>query len=1100
MKLLINFMLSLVLCLVFLLPASAQQLRIITGTVTGPENTPLANASVVLKGNKQGVKTNLLGAFSITVPAGAQTLVVSFVGMQTKEFLIATDATSAVLSVKESDGLLDEVVVVSTGYQTVPKERATGNFGTVSKEQLGKPSTNISSRIVGQVAGVQALRMDEEGNPFFQIRGLSTLYANQEPLVVVDGFPIQGSYNSINPNDVESVTILKDAAAASIWGSRAVNGVIVVTSKNAKKGTPLKIEFSAFTRIGGKIDLSYSNPLATSAQQVEYEKLSFDKWGATPNNGLPTNFGYAMTPGQTALNEAKLGFITPARRDFMLDSLKSLNNSQQISDLLLANPVTKQYNLSLFSSTERMSNAVSFMFEQNQSNFKKTYNERFLLNYRNTVNIKKWLDFNLNTMVQYNKFTNNGATLGDIQRLAPYEMLQNPDGSYRGTSERNYNPLLGRVIPTHLFPYNDWSYNIARETESRSNVTREYNARVQAGIIVKPMKGLSIESSIQYEHFNSQLRNLDDTNSYTARITVNQAAFWNPGLPAAFTTAPIPNLPKGAILNQNRSQAVAWNFRNLVRFNKTFGSKHEVNFLAGTEQQSRVVQTFSQPTTYGYNDATLQLGTFPNGPGGNPVNGNQNGTLPPTNLTIRNWLNQTTTFSYVNSFGYTTDRFFSAFGNVAYTYDDKYTLSGSARADGANFVTDDPKLRYNPFWSVGASWQLWKEKFFNVSFVDRLTIKATYGYNGNQDRSTSFKPLISLGATPNVLTNQFTAFFSSLGNPTLRWEKTATTNFGIDYSLFKGKLFGSINYYHRKGKDLLAFVAIPAVNGSTSQFLNNAAMVNKGIELEIGTAMKITNDIQWRANLNFSYNKNKITDLFITQYNSFSLVGRSTASYAVDYNANTLWMYKYMGFNTATPFPQPTVLGPGGVNYDMQSFIPGDARTYLDNIGTLVAPYTLGFSSSFDYKGFNLSLIVTGNFGHVFQRRGFNYPVQFGGRVLPNKFVGDILDAAQNDKSNEVLTLPTNPNEPRFFFWDRFYNNLSYLGESASWIRMQEVNLTYNLPRQLLTKAGINNLRVYVQGNDLFVILSNKYGEDPLYALGTLNPRPKTTIGVKFDF
>jgi len=120
--------------------------------------------------------------------------------------------------------------------------------------------------------------------------------------------------------------------------------------------------------------------------------------------------------------------------------------------------------------------------------------------------------------------------------------------------------------------------------------------------------------------------------------------------------------------------------------------------------------------------------------------------------------------------------------------------------------------------------------------------------------------------------------------------------------------------------------------------------------------------------------------------------------------------------------------------------------------------------------------------------------------VLPNKFVGDILDAAQNDKSNEVLTLPTNPNEPRFFFWDRFYNNLSYLGESASWIRMQEVNLTYNLPRQLLTKAGINNLRVYVQGNDLFVILSNKYGEDPLYALGTLNPRPKTTIGVKFDF
>lgn len=1098
MRLLFKSFILFLLGISMLLTASAQQTRQVTGSVFGPDNRPLTNASVGVKGGKQGVKTNADGKFNITVATGMQTLVISYVGMKTTELVVNGDVNTTTIVLPEAEGSLAEVVI-STGYQTIPKERATGSFGTVSKEQLERPSTNISSRIVGQVSGVQALRMDEEGNPFFQIRGLSTLYANQEPLVVVDGFPIQGSYNTVNPNDVEAVTILKDAAASSIWGSRAVNGVIVITTKNAKKGTPLKVEFSTFTRIGGKIDLKYSNPLASSSQQVEYEKLSFDKWGATANNGIVTQFGYNMTPGQTALNETKLGFMTPVRRDFILDSLKGLNNSQQISDLLLSYPVTKQYNLSLFSSTGRMNNSISFLFEQNQSNFKETYNDRFLLNYRNTINVKKWLDFNLNTMVQYNKFTNNGATLGEIQRLAPYEMLQNPDGSYTSTSERYYTPLLSRGIPTNLFPYRDWSYNLVRETRSRSNVTREYNARVQAGLVLKPMKGFSIESSIQYENFNSQLRNLSDTNSYTTRITVNQAAFWNPTIPGAMTTAPIPNLPKGEILDQNRSQVIAWNFRNLVRFNKIISSKHEINFLAGTEQQSRVVQTFGQPTTYGYNDATMQLGTFPNGPGGTPVNGSQNGTLPPTNLTIRNWVNQTTTFGYTNSFGYTTDRFFSVFGNLAYTYDDKYILSGSARADGANFVTDDPKLRYNPFWSVGLSWQLWKEKFFNVSFVDRLTVKATYGYNGNQDRSTSFVPLLGLSATPNIYTNQFTAFFSSLGNPSLRWEKTGTTNFGIDYSLFKGKLFGSMNYYQRKGKDLLAFVAIPAVNGSTSQFLNNASMVNKGVELEIGTTARIAKNFVWRGNLNFSYNKNEITSLFLTQYNSFSLAARNTSSYAVGYNANTLWMYKYTGFNNATPFPQPTVLGPDGVKFDMASFTPGDGRTYLENVGTMVAPYTMGFSSGFDYKGINFSFIVTGNFGHVFQRRGFNYPVQFGGRVLPNKFVGEILDATAK-KSNEVLTMPQNPNEARFFFWDRFYGNLSYLGESASWLRMQEVNLTYNFPGKLLSKGGINNLRVYVQGNDLFVLLSNKYGEDPLYALGTLNPRPKTTIGLKLDF
>ena len=1086
-------------CFSGLLTSHAQQTRQVTGSVLGPDKQPLPNANVSVKGSKQGVKTNINGKYTIGLANGIQTLVFSYVGLKTSELVVNADAITANIVLNESDEQLEEVVV-STGYQTIPKERATGSFGTISKEQLGKPSTNISSRIVGQVAGVQALRMDEEGNPFFQIRGLSTLYANQEPLVVVDGFPIQGNYNTINPSDVETITILKDAAASSIWGSRAVNGVIVVTTKNAKKGTPLKVEFSAFTRIGGKIDLKYSNPLASSSDQVEYEKLSFDKWGATANNGIVTQFGYNMTPGQTALNETKLGFMSPSRRDFILDSLKGLNNSQQISDHLLENPITKQYNLSLFSSTERMSNALSFMFEQNQSNFKETFNDRFILNYRNLATIKKWLDFNLSTMVQYNKFTNNGATLSDIQRLAPYEMLIDPNGNYRSTSERYYTPLIERQIPTQLFPFNDWSYNIIRETKSRSNVNLEYNARIQTGIVIKPVKGLSIETSIQYENFNTQTRNFDGINSYNARITVNQAAFWNPTIPNAMTTAPIPNLPKGGILNQSRSQAIAWNFRNLIRFNKTIMSKHEVNFLAGTEQQSRVIQTFGQPTTYGYNDATLQLGTFPNGPGGTPVNGGQNGTLPATNLTIRNWVNQITTFGYTNSFGYTTDRFFSAFGNVAYTYDSKYTLSGSARADGANFVTNNPKLRYNPFWSVGASWQLWKEKFFKINFIDRLTIKATYGYNGNQDRSTSFMPLIGLGATPNIYTNQFTAFFSSLGNPTLRWEKTGTANIGIDYSIFKGKLFGSINYYQRRGKDLLAFVAIPAVNGSTSQFLNNAAMVNKGIELEIGTTFKISKDIQLRSNLNFSYNKNEITDLFLTQYNSFSLVGRNTASYAVGYNANTLWMYKYMGFNSATPFPQPTVLGPNSTNFDMASFIPGDGRTYLDNVGTMVAPYTLGLSSSLDYKAINLSFIVTANLGHVFQRQGFNYPVQFGGRVLPNRFVREILDATQNSKSSEILTLPTNPNEPRFFFWDRFYRNLSYLGESASWFRMQEINLTYTLNKKVLNKVGINNLKAFVQGNDLFVILSNKYGEDPLYALGTLNPRPKFTIGVKFDF
>jgi len=242
---------------------------------------------------------------------------------------------------------------------------------------------------------------------------------------------------------------------------------------------------------------------------------------------LVTADGHGLQ-GKTALNEHKLGFISLARRDFMLDSLKRLDNREQISDLLLSNPVSKQYNVNLFSATERMSNAFSFMFEENQSNFKETFNKRFLANYRTLANVTKWLDFSLNTTLQHNINTNNGSSLSEIQSLAPYELLQNTNGSYTGTTLKYYTPVIERSVPRNLFPYTDWSYNPAREIKSRSQISRDYNARMQAGITIKPVKGISFESSIQYEYFLTQNRSLYDTNSFTVRQTINQNAYLEP--------------------------------------------------------------------------------------------------------------------------------------------------------------------------------------------------------------------------------------------------------------------------------------------------------------------------------------------------------------------------------------------------------------------------------------------------------------------------------------------------------------------------------------------------------------------------------------------
>jgi TonB-linked SusC/RagA family outer membrane protein len=1050
----------------------------ITGTITDQETgQPLAGATVLVKETRAKTLTNDIGYFEIQAETG-HTLVISYVGFDDKSVKVDNAAAGALeLTLVRRVADMQEVnVTVSTGYQSISKERVTGSYGSISKAQLSKPSTNISQRIIGAVAGVQARSLNVDGNPSFEIRGQTSLYGNANPLIVVDGFAVQGDFNSINPNDVESITILKDASAASIWGARAANGVIVITTKQGRKGNPLRVEFSAFTRIGKKFDLDYVNPLASSAETVEYEKKAFNNWSAQLNSGaFQTNYGKSWSQATVAMSEHYLGFMTLAERDAILDKLKTQSNKQQIKDELLSNPVNQQYNLSLYSSSGKMTNALSFMFEDNQSNFKGTGSNRYMFNYRSNTNLFKWLDLNLSAMVQYNKNNNSGVTLSDIQNISPYEMLRNTDGSLTNISQF-YWPIMQRFVPMQLFPYADWTYNPIQEIQNRDLTATQLNTRVQAGLTARIIKGLTFDSKIQYELFNTFNRNLYNESTFQVRNTVNQAATWE--TPSNKITL---NLPKGSMLTQSRAKTQTYNFRNQVNFDRVFAGKHEITLVAGAEINNVVSETFGNPTTYGYNNETLTLGTFPNGPGG-------------TFFQIKNWLGNNQTFSYTNSFTYGTDRYFSSFANLAYSFNRKYTISGSYRTDASNLISDDPEYRYSPFWSVGGLWQLSKESFLGgVRAIDRAAIRVTYGYNGNVDKSTAFMPLIATSATPNTYTNDYTATIQSFGNPTLRWEKIASLNIGLDYSLFRGRLYGKIDIYNKMGKDLIAQLSIPAVNGTTSQKLNNAEMDNKGIELELGTALRLRgNDIVWRGNLNFSYNRNRIKNLFVATYSASTLSGGGTGAYVVGKDANTQWRYDYAGVvNT-----QPMVKGPGTTLYDFGAFTPGDGRTYLLDMGTSVAPYTLGFINGFKVYDFDFSFIITGKFGHVFQRKGFNYPPTWTTRVLPNNKIGEVTNG---DPAN-IVPLPQNLIEPRYYFWDRFHQYLDYLVVSASHFRLQEVALSYNVPKRVLQSLHFNGLQVYAQGNDLLTVYTNDADEDPEYPLGTMNPRPKLTLGLRFDF
>lgn len=1051
----------------------SQEFKTIMGTVMNSKGQALAGVTIIRKGTSNSTATNEQGQFTLSGIRKGDLIELRLLGYAGQEFKVNDQNTYTILML-EQDTHLDEVVV-STGLQTLNPERVSGSFGYVGQEQLSKPSTNIAQRLIGTTAGMQAT-LDESGNPVFEIRGQSSLNGIAAPLVVVDGFAIQGDFNTINPNDVENITILKDAAAASIWGARAANGVIVVTTKKGAKGTPIRVDLQVFRKIGSKIDLDYTRPLASSAMTIDYEKLAFNKWGALENSGdFRNNYNRQWSPATVLLSEHYLGYINDAQLQSGLDALKAQENKSQIADELLANPISDQINLSVSGSTGKINNYFSMLAERNQTDFKESKSDKYLMNYRATAGVFNWLDLHLSSTLHLNNSQFNGVTLDQIQSWAPYEMLRNPDGSLSNLSQY-YWPIMERFVPMDKFPYADWTFNPIQEINSRDLSTKDVNLRVIGGITLKPIKGLTYDAKIQYELFNSERRNWYGEQSHFVRDMINRAASWD-----RTSNVIRLNLPKGDVLDQNRSKDHTWNFRNQLSFNRDLTPDHSVNAIVGSEVQSYVSEYFGNPRTYGYNDETLRVGTFPNGPGG-------------TFFTIRDWIGQSQNFPYTNAFGYTSRRYFSLYANAAYTFKNKYTLTGSIRTDASNLITDDPSYRYSPFWSVGGAWQLGREQFMQpYVWVNKLNLRLTYGYNGNVDLSTGFRPLIAMSASPNIYTNDYIANISSFGNPNLRWEKTGSWNLGIDYALFNHKLYGKIDLYHKYGSDLLADISIPSSNGTTRQKLNSAEMLNKGIELEIGTDLPIHGEhIRWRGALNFSYNHNRIEKLFVANFDAGSLSYGGSEAYVEGHNANSLWMFEYAGMQDG----QPMIYGQNGTKLDFTNFPMGDAREFMSNKGTLIAPYTLGFNSSFKIYDFDLSFILTGKLGHVFKKYSFNYPPLWTGRLLPNNKLGEVMNA----DPSLMVPLPQNDDEFMYFFWEQFFPYMSYLSTNASHIRLQELSLAYRLPTDKWISLRNTRASVFLQGNDLFTKVFNNKGEDPEYQMGTVNPRPKFTIGFNMSF
>ncbi len=1074
-------------------PVSKKKISVRGTIIDATTSEPIAGAVVMIQGTTKYVMSSDNGQYSIEAATG-DILNVSIIGMETQN---VTVRNSSVINIELKPDVISLDDVVVTGYQTLSKERATGSFDNVGPKLLDKPQVSIESSLIGNVAGLQIIdRGYRDREEQIVIRGLTSLGSNAAPLIVVDGFAIEGTLSSLNPNDIASISVLKDAAAASIWGARSANGVIVVTTKKGQKNK-VDVELNAFVKMSDYFDLDYANPLASSAETVEYEKLGFKTKYFNEGSYLANNYSTSIynrnyrlySQACVLMNENRLGFISDSDMNSGLEKLANQDNRDQIRKYLLNRPLTQQYNLSISGASERMNNALSLMFEDNIGSFKGNKDAKYTLNFRNTTSLYKWLDLSVSAMFQYTDEQENGISLSDIKDMSPYDMLVDDSGNYCNVQKNLYLPVIKRYITDKNveFPYSDWTYNPLQEIRTRDITNKSMYGRFQAGLKFIIIPGLDFESKIQYEMMSAKYKAIYDEDSYQVRFYVNETSTWNGNASTPVTQ----NLPSGMALQENNSSLNAYNFRNQLSFDRTFKDKHAVSAIIGTEMSSRVYETYTGDKLYGYNDELLSVTA--------PLNGIATSTNVLYNMFGK--MEYYNTIDYPSgSRTYNIDRYFSMYANASYTYDRKYTVSASARSDASNLITSDPSIRYSPFWSVGASWEMSRENFIKeISYIDRLAVRATYGFNGNVDKSTSLEPLMYVyGSSYYTGTSQ--GWLSSYGNPSLGWEKTGTFDLGVDYSLFGGKLFGKLDVYDKEGRDLISMVSIASAYGDDSQDINAISMYNRGIELSVGSSLK-SGDFGWTGNLSFSYNKNKITKLY---KDSGTLVNRvyglgSGWEYAEGYDASTIWTFKYGGMQELNGKTQPVIVDKNGENpRGLTTYhIAFDSSDYLVSGGSSVAPYIVGFNNSFSYKNLSLSFIITGYFGHKFRRTSFNYPTMTSGNGNINKYYSEVLNC-NPDELIPLLDFEAGESYPIYMqlYLDQLDNQICNAGN----IRIQEINLTYNLSKRCANSIGIGGLSIYAQLNNVGVILFNKYGQDPLYPMGTVKPGMSCTLGFKFKF
>ncbi|WP_338840995.1 SusC/RagA family TonB-linked outer membrane protein [Flavobacterium ginsenosidimutans] len=1060
---------------------------IVKGRVTDEKGMPLVGAAVADNGSGRGVNTDFNGEYQIIAVSSETTLAYSYLGYVRQE--IKVEGRSVINVVLKEDVLELEGLVLKTGYQDISEEKATGSFSSLKAVDFKEQRLSGLDKILeGRIVGYQDGR----------IRGTTSMNTNATaPLYVIDGFPVENTrltpyatieenLPSLNLEDIETITVLKDAAASSIYGARAANGVVVITTKKAKAG---KTNISFSSNLTVTPYRNYTGNLTDSNDIIGLERGWAD---GNPNlktanantyaQSLLNNAVYTSLGMQTILN-GYAGNISQTEMNSRLDQLggQGYKYFDDIAKYAKRDQYFMQHNLSLGKATENNTFNASLTYKNNQFEDIYTENESVGINLKNTTQINSWLSLDLGTYTNFGKGDTQSYfasqpdfTSGPGYKYQPYNQLVNNDGTnFVSTAASRYNNFTLNSMQTYglynmdITPMDEFGRNLV---ENKSFLNRTF-----AKFNVKFSKAFTYNAMFQYEFASDRASQLYDKNSYYVRSKVN-------GMVTIANNKAVYNLPYGDIVKETNQFSNAYNFRQQLNFNQIFAEKHDFSAIAGMEIRHSK-QEYNDNTRYGYDSQTLGFA---------PIN--QADLLKVYGTVFGGYMSQSE-FSLEKELQ---NRYVSVYGTGGYTYDRRYTLSGSIRWDRSNLWGTDSKYQNKPTWSTGAGWNIDKESFFDVDWVDGLKLRASYGIGGNVAKDSAPYLTAYYNSNSNVGGNQGTV--SKRPNPELSWEKTTTTDIGLDFSFFKSRLSGTFDVYRKKGQDLLASSqGIPTEGwGYSTYTLNNGAMTNKGVEVTLrGTIVK-TPSFSWDAAVLYAYNKNVVDYVNVTAPVYYLQLDYPQAFPRVGTSFNSIYGYKWAGLSS-TGIPQVYDASGTAVKYN-----PGQIDAIKD-YGSTVPTQSGSFHTSANYKNFSLSALFIYELGHKIRNTFLpmlnnTYNSAAGGYITNISVVNNHIADRWMQPGDEAFTnVPRAVYEydPEFSSDSRTiysYADINIL--DASNVRLSNVSLSYQMPKDIIKRVKLDGVRFNLNAENVYTFAKSR---DAKYLLGGFQS-PSFVMGVNVNF